>query len=315
VTVVGIAVALITGWLPADRFVTFGFAVPVLAALGLERIRERLSGRRLVGWVTVGTLTMLMLAGSAIAWNRQEAFMSEEEVRASTLAAWLAPVAGTKGPIAFLVDDADASVTFLASRAGNVIRASVPPERIRDVIVVVPPRDGADEVRTALELTTASDLRAAEAGSGREAIFIVLPPFFDPADAPEGAVVIEPNLLVAGEPPDPLEPASTAAIAWASLGALVLLWAVGFGCALGLADPVTAAPRHPRWGRGRDPGRGGARPHRHPRRTTAGAVAVSALAAGGGYLAWFVLERRAGRSSPQVQSSQPSRPITTGVTT
>ena len=304
VTVVGIAVALVTGWLPADRFITFGFAVPVLAALGLERIRERLGARRLVGWVIVGALTMLMLAGSAIAWNRQEPFLSEEEVRASTLAAWLAPVAGTEGPIAFLVDDPDASVTFLASRAGNVIRASVPPERIRDVIVVVPPRDGADEVRTALEEITASDLRAAEAGSGREAIVVVLPPFFDPADAPEGAVVIEPNLLVAGEPPDPLEPASAAEIAWASLGVLVLLWAVGFGWArLGLADPVTAAAAAPSLGIaaviliavmidliGVRVG------------TTGGAVAVSALAGGGGYLGWFVLERRAGPGpSPQVQ--------------
>ena len=314
VTIAGVALAFVTGWVPADRFVTVGFAVPLLAALGLERIRDRLRPRPRLGWGLVAGLTLLLLAGSALAWNRQEPFLSEAEVRTAAIAGRLAPVVGARGPIAFLVDEADESVTFLASRAGNVIRASVSPDRIRDVVVVVPerlPSSGlcdrscltADEVRRALQELTASDLRAAEASSGRDAIVVVLPPFFE-GNAPAGAIVVDPDLLVTGEPTDALEPAGSTAIAWTSTVTLVLLWVIGLGWArLGLADPVTAAAAAPALGIaavilvavvldliGVRVG------------TTAGGVAVSVLAGGGGYLAWFVLERRAGPgSSPQVQ--------------
>ncbi len=85
-TVAGVALALATGWLPADRFVTFGFAVPILAALGLVRLSRLLGRRRAVAVLVTGALMVAMLAGSAIAWNRQEPFLSEEEVRAVTIA-------------------------------------------------------------------------------------------------------------------------------------------------------------------------------------------------------------------------------------
>ena len=81
-TFVGVAFALVTGWLPADRFVTFGFAIPILAALGLVRVWHRLERRRTLAVVVTSALTLAMLAGSAIAWDRQEPFLSEDEVRA-----------------------------------------------------------------------------------------------------------------------------------------------------------------------------------------------------------------------------------------
>ena len=85
-TFVGVAFALVTGWLPADRFVTFGFAIPILAALGLVRVWHRLERRRALAVVVTAALTLAMLAGSAIAWDRQEPFLSEDEVRALTVA-------------------------------------------------------------------------------------------------------------------------------------------------------------------------------------------------------------------------------------
>ena len=81
-TFVGVAFALVTGWLPADRFVTFGFAIPILAALGLVRVWHRLERRRTLAVVVTSALTLAMLAGSAIAWDRQEPFLSDDEVRA-----------------------------------------------------------------------------------------------------------------------------------------------------------------------------------------------------------------------------------------
>ena len=305
-TLVGVAFALVTGWLPADRFVTFGFAIPILAALGLVRLWRRLERRRALDVVVTVALTLAMLAGSAIAWNRQEPFLSENEVRALAVANEAVSRLEAGTPVAFLVNEPDDTVSFLATRAGNVIRAGVPPDRIRDVVVVVPPVGGtpASGERGALERLTARDLAAAEARSGRKAAVIVLTPF-DDVDRPTDALVVDPSRPVKGSfPVDPLEASSAAGIAWASIVALALLTVVGYGWArIGLADTITAAAAAPAIGAamlilvataldalGVALG------------TTLGALAVSALGGGGGYLARFVLERRAGSgSAPQVQ--------------
>jgi hypothetical protein len=168
----------------------------------------------------------------------------------------------------------------------------------------VPSRETDDQVRRALQELTASDLRATEADLGLEATLIVLTPFLDAARAPEGALVVTPETLLPGEVADPLEPSSGVGIAWASLAALILLGVVGFGWArLGLADAVTAAAASPAVGIGAlilvavALDLVGVRIG-----TTGGAFAVSAVAGGSGYLARFVLERRAGAGpSPQVK--------------
>jgi hypothetical protein len=304
-TFMGVALALVTGWLPADRFVTFGFAIPILAALGLVRLWRRLEQRRALAVVVTATLTITMLAGSAIAWNRQEPFISEDEARALVLANEAVSRLQPGTPLAFLVNEPDDTVSFLATRAGNVIRAGVPPDRIRDVVVVVPPLDagtGSGE-RDALERVTARDLAAAEDRAGRSAAVIVLTPF-DEVDRPSDAIQV--GSLVTGDPRgvDPLEPASAAHIAWAAIATLALLWVAGYGWArIGLADTITAAAAAPAIGAamlilvataldalGVPLGR------------ATGALAASALAGGGGYLIRFLLERRAGSgATPQVE--------------
>jgi hypothetical protein len=305
-TFVGVAFALVTGWLPADRFVTFGFAIPILAALGLVRVWRQLERRRALAVVVTAALTLSMLSGSAIAWNRQDPFLSEEEVRALAVANEAVSRLEPGTPVAFLVNEPDDTVSFLATRAGNVIRAGVPPDRIRDVVVVVPSLGGAPASgeRGALERLTARDLSAAEARSGRKAEVIVLTPF-DEVDQPTDALVVDPSRPAKDfYPVDPLEPSSAAGIAWASIVALALLTVAGYGWArIGLADAITAAAAAPAVGAamlilvgialdalGVALG------------TTVGALAVSAIAGGGGYLIRFVLERRAGSgSTPQIQ--------------
>ena len=305
-TFVGVGFALVTGWLPADRFVTFGFAIPILAALGLVRLWRRLQRRRALAVVVTAALTLAMLAGSAIAWNRQEPFLSDAEVRAVAVANDAISRLEPGTPIAFLVNEPDDTVSFVTTRAGNVIRAGVPPDRIRDVVVVVPPLEGepASGERGALERLTARDLTDVEDRAGRTAAVFVLTPF-DEVDEPPGALVIDPSVPVKDAfPIEPLEPSSAAAIAWASIATLVLLWVAGYGWArIGLEDPITATAAAPAVGAallivvataldvlG------------VPLGTTAGALASSVLAGGGGYLVRFVLERRAGSgAAPEIQ--------------
>ncbi|MGZ8585399.1 MAG: hypothetical protein ACXWXP_07980 [Actinomycetota bacterium] len=290
-TVLGVAVGLATGWFPPDRFVTFGFVVPILAALGLVRLARSLAGRPTLAAAVVTGLTLAMLAGAFIAWNRQEPFLSEDEVRAAAVAG--ATNAGQGTPLVFLVNEPGPGMSFLATRAANVIRASVPPDRIRDVLVLVPrTRGDVGDERRALQRISTRDVRDAEDAAGRPATVFVLRPF-DELDTPGGAVVIDPA-LEADDPDAPLRPASPASIAASGVLALALLALAGYGWArLVTSDRVAAAAVAPALGavalvlvavgaeRLGVPIGGGA-----------GAWAVSALAGGCGYVAWRVLERR-----------------------
>ena len=303
-TLAGVVGALVTEWLPADRFVTFGFAVPILAAFGLLWVWRRLSDRRAVAVTLVAVLALAMIAGSAIAWNRQEPFLSHDEVIAVSIANAAITRTNPRTPLAFWVNEPDEEVSFLATRAGNVIRAGVPPDRIRDVIIVVPPLESAQSSqRLALERLTAADLRTAENQAGRSTKVFVLRPF-DPIDSPDGAILVDPPVKDF-YPVDPLEEASAIGIVWASIATLALLSLAGFGWArVGLDDPVRAAAVSPAVGAaalivvaigldalGLSLG------------STLGAVTASALGGGGGYVVWLVLQRRA-RTQPAPQVEQ-----------
>jgi hypothetical protein len=319
VTILGIGVSLATGIAPADRFVTFGFVVPVLAALGLVRLWEALGARRSLAVAATCALGLAMLAGAWIAWDRQEPFMTELEIRRVTEAAPWLDAAGTGAALLFPVDDDDPAVTFLATRAGNVIRAAVPPERIRDVVVVVPaPVGAADDVRRALTRVTLDDAVRASAERGGRHLDVLLAPF-DRVGLPEAAAHgsawrrVSTGVFVSGDvagwtgiaPASPLEPSSRAGIAWATLAAITLLGVAGFGWARAAgADGALGAALSPvvgaaaigvsaivleRIGMPLD----GSGPTE---------VLASALGGGSGYLAWLLLERRTGASTaPQVQ--------------
>jgi hypothetical protein len=321
-TAAGVVFALATGWLPADRFVTFGFAIPILAALGLVRLWRRLMPRRALAVVVTVALTLTMLAGSAIAWNRQEPFLSEEEVRAITTANRF--IAGTPpgGVLRFTVNADGPEVTFLATRAANVIRASVPPERVRDVFVIVPKlySDEVSETRKLLTRLTYRDAGRAVAGrdAERQDLTFVLRAFdpvgYDFADLPgrsesevapgvqvfpNGAGIPDPAMV----PVDPLTRSSATGITWASIATLALLGIAGYGWArMGFEDAITAAAAAPAVGAAMLILVATSLDAIGVRLGTAAAVVASALAGGGGYLGWFVLERRARtRSAPQIE--------------
>jgi hypothetical protein len=309
VSIVGIAISLATGIAPADRFVTFGFVVPVLAALGVVRLWDAIGAHRAVAIAAAGGLTVAMLAGAWIAWDRQEPFVHALEIRRVTDAGpWLGS-AGLRTALVFPVNDDDPAVTFLATRAANVIRAGVPPDRIRDVVVVIPaPTGEADAVRRALTRVTLEDAARASAERGGRRLDVLLAPF-DRVDLTEASASVSPwrrvstgVFLSAAEaapgdvPTSPLEPSSPLGIGGATLAALALLAAVGFGWArtagsdatsavalspaVGAAATAIAAIALERLGLSLD----GSRP--------VGALA-SVLAGASGYALWLVLERRA----------------------
>lgn len=255
-TVAGAFFGLATGLLPPDRFVTFGYAVPILAARGLVRARRRLAGgarstlRRVVAGAVAAALGAAMVLGAALAWRRQEPFLSPAEV-AATAGAGLLVARFPDRPLAFVVDDDDRAATFLLARAANVIRAAIPPERIRDVVVFLgtpadylarrPTLVGAPERDALARLSLADVLRAAKE-RGREPAAFLLAPFARPdvdeaarlgARVARGVFLLEPPLPagapVTTPPPWPsLRPSSPGAIALASGGVLALLAAIGW---------------------------------------------------------------------------------------
>lgn len=289
----GVAVAVLTEWFPADRFVTFGFAIPILAALGLVRLLGRFGHRRVLGVAVASALTLAMLAGAFIAWNRQEPFLSEQEVRAATAANALLDE-GNRGPLVFFVNEPDDTVSFLATRAGNVIRAAMPPDRIRDVVIVVPPLEtGASAERDALERLTAQDRQRAEDRSGPAAATFVLRPFDRVDEAGPGTVIEGASSEGATGAIEPLLPASPNAIAIASVLVLAFTWLAGYGWArVSVADGTNAAAAAPAFGVGAVVlfaialERVGV-----PIESAVGAWIVSAVAGGCGYVAWLVVER------------------------
>ena len=135
--VLGAPFGLLTGWFPADRLITFGFAIPALAGVGVVAVWLWLERRVWLATLVAAALVGVMASGALIAWSRQEPFISPLEVEQATTAARIADTLPAGTPLVFIVDDADTTVSFLATRAANVIRAAMPPDRAADVYIYV----------------------------------------------------------------------------------------------------------------------------------------------------------------------------------
>ena len=176
--VVGAPLGLVTGLYPADRLITFGFAIPALAGVGVVGVRNWFGSRRMLGTVVAASLIGVMAAGALMAWSRQSTFMSTLEVEHVTMAGRIADATSTAGtPLVFIVDDTDATASFLATRAMNVIRASVPPDRAADVYVYVgTPRNyfaGIATQRSNPEYDALSRLYLSDIPSGPTSVFLL----------------------------------------------------------------------------------------------------------------------------------------------
>jgi hypothetical protein len=179
-------------------------------------------------------------------------------------------VAGTPAGAAIVVrvDSGEENATFAATQAANLIRASVPPDRIADVHIVVasdrftgPP----DEERVLLSEITASEARTAIADANGRVLFARLGVFFpfwlihavEPVGGSLDGPQVAPGVQIdaqgfepspAAEPINPLEPSSPAAIAGSSVAVLALLWIAGYGWARTALDRTAAVALSPAFG-------------------------------------------------------------------
>ncbi|MEP6477448.1 MAG: hypothetical protein ABJC60_09265 [Actinomycetota bacterium] len=267
VIVAGIPVGLLTGLFPADRLITFGYAVPILAGFGTVWLYRRLgstrAGPRLAAAACAG-LVATMSAGSLIAWNRQAPFVTGAQV--TQLQVLNRYVAGTPADatIVVRVDSGDETATFAATQAANLIRASVPPDRIADVHVEVATDQTSglpDEERRLLSEVTAREARQAIADANGRVLFARLDVFF-PFDLIKGppsadGLAVAPGVRIdvqgfeaqpAPEPIDPLEPSSPWGIVGASAMVLAMVWVVGYGWARTVTDRTAAVALAPAFG-------------------------------------------------------------------
>jgi len=265
VMAIGIPVGYVTGWLPPDRLVTFGFAVPIAAALGLVWVRRKLSGRKWLARALVLVLAGWMILGALLAWGRQKPFISASEAGLARTAFLLSTYAPKRDPVVFIVDDADATATFLGARAANILRAAADPDRAADIYVFVGTVSDyfADRptVRGDPEYDALSRLTLADIPRNPLSLVFVLAPFYrggDPGSDPR-LIEHEPGLWVSESLPEfsvryvhrPLEfeASSPFGITSATIAILAVLTVLGLGFALAsFDDTVTAIATAPAFG-------------------------------------------------------------------
>ena len=268
VMAVAIPVGWITGWFPPDRIVTFGFAVPIGAALGLGWLVRRSARRRWIATAIAVGVVGWMVGGALVAWLRQAPFVSiRESARSADVLEYAAAVTSSSPTtsIVFLVDEGDVTSTFLAARAANILRAAAPPDRAEDVYVFLgsasdffagrPTRRGAAQ----FDAISAATLAAIPEGSR---FVVAMREFYlgddvtrDPhLQRVDDGTWASTNGFIPGnraETPTRLSwgPASAPIVALATVGILAVLTVLGFGYArAAFGDLVTAIAASPAFG-------------------------------------------------------------------
>ena len=267
VIAVGVPVGFVTGWLPPDRLVTFGFAVPIGAALGLLWMHRRLGARP---WLARGLVVVLagwMILGALLAWGKQRPFITTREVaRTAWAMIYAEAITGAGTPIVVLVDDDDDTASFLAARAANIFRAAATPARASDVFVFVGRAsdffEGEPTRRANPEYTALSKLTLASIPNDADRLVIAARPFYRASDAAthprmhpfvDGIWVSDYVDLVglSTEQPRRLSwrPSNPPAIVFATVSILAVLAVLGLGYALAsFDDTVTAIATAPAFG-------------------------------------------------------------------
>lgn len=267
VIAIGVPIGYVTGWLPPDRLVTFGFAVPIGAALGLVWLHRRVGTRPWLARILVIVLAGWMIVGALLAWGRQRPFVTTRQVAATESAMSYAEAITSPGtPIVVLVDDDDDTASFLAARAANILRAAATPVRAGDIYIFLGRAtdffEGKPTQRANPEYVELSKLTLATIPDDPGRLVLVLRQFYRGDDVTEQtglreitegiwASRYEVTLMTGMDEPRRLSwrPSNPGAITFATMSILALLAVLGLGYALAsFDDTVTAIATAPAFG-------------------------------------------------------------------
>jgi hypothetical protein len=264
VTAVGLVIGAITGWYPPDRILMFAFCLPLLAALGLLALGERL-GRWWLAWPIGIVLAALIVAPAVRDWRDTFPYESSDEFAHMALAARIAEDRSSPGtPLVYVVDAPSTDeALWLYSHAANVARATVPPERANDVYVFLgDPADllaGHPTLRGDPRYDTASARSFEDIPPGTPIVFVIGEELRDPTelDTP-GLTRWDPWVATTETSPTPLAPLpgeltpvaarKILAATWRTFALLVVvglgwsLWALGDIPSSLAAAPAFGAP-------------------------------------------------------------------------
>jgi hypothetical protein len=234
ITAVGVALLAVTSWGPPNRVLQFAFFIPIGAAVG----GAALARRRWAGGAMVVLAGSLFAAVSMGGWFRQSPAFDAADLAAARTAGRAVASLSAGTPLAFLVDTDQPAAAYHVTRAGNVLRMGVPPDRIADVRLLVGQPEDIVAGRPTLTGDPEHDrisrtyLREAETGLDRGALIVVrrFNPLIglrrgDPSD-PLAVTVTRGSMtsgLPAGRPADGVGPMALAAGSVGALAALALL--------------------------------------------------------------------------------------------
>lgn len=163
VVAVGVAVGIVRQPFPPHRVIAFAFCLPILSAFGVEAIARRLPWGRVPFVVTT---ISIVAAAATVTWMRAPRPLDAPVVIAAQQAASIVDPSEAGTPVIVDMPTRGSGTVAAVLRAANVIRAEVPPERIRDVFVRFPQPDPSDAEASALWTDTELQVALATEGSG-----------------------------------------------------------------------------------------------------------------------------------------------------
>ncbi len=132
----GIAIGLITSWFPAERFLNFGYVIPIAVTLGLAKLLHALE-QRVLALVAAVALVVALVAVAAFTWAQQHPFVDDGTAAKSTEAARVATGLPPGTPLVYASNAPGAGAGFAAAHDANLLRSAMPADRIRDVHIYV----------------------------------------------------------------------------------------------------------------------------------------------------------------------------------
>lgn len=252
VLLAGIAIGLVTSWFPAERFLNFGYVIPIAVALGLAKLLHALE-QRVLALVAAGTLVVALLAVAAFTWAQQHPFIDDGTATKSTEAARVAAGFPPDTPVVYASNAPGAGAGFAAAHDANLLRSAMPVDRIRDVHIYVgssevvvrdQPTLMGDEIHDTMSRDSLNELR----GLDGKPVLLVPERGSDAATAPArerrpaaqgtdttldmetAAIDLDQAAAPVGD--DPLAPHSPWSFVLAGTLTFVLLGATGFGWAM-----------------------------------------------------------------------------------